>query len=48
MVELLYKELSYQRQGAFFGVYKSFSNAFKESVYHNALIGKRLEFISQT
>lgn len=38
MVDLLYKDLSYQVQGAFFEVYKSLGNAFKESVYHNALI----------
>ena len=38
MADLLHKELSYQVQGAFFEVYKSFNNAFKEKVYHNALV----------
>ncbi|MGQ9848365.1 MAG: GxxExxY protein [Bacteroidales bacterium] len=38
MSELLYKELSYKIQGAFYKVYKSFGHAFKESIYHNALI----------
>ena len=38
MSTLLYKELSYKVQGAFFNVYKAFGNAFKEKVYHNALI----------
>ena len=35
---LLHKELSYKVQGAFFAVYKAFGNAFKETVYHNALL----------
>ena len=35
---LLYKELSYKLQGAFFAVYKEFGNAYKEVIYHNALI----------
>ena len=38
MATLLYKDLSYQIQGAFYQVYKILGNAFKESVYHNALI----------
>ena len=38
MDTLLYKELSYSLQGAFFNVYKALGNGFKESVYHNALI----------
>ena len=38
MTELLYKNLSYKVQGATFTVYKAFGNAFKESVYHNALM----------
>ena len=38
MVELLYKELSYKIQGAFFNVYKQLGNGFKESIYHKALI----------
>lgn len=37
MGELLYKELSYEIQGAFFEVYKSLGNGFKENVYHEAL-----------
>ncbi len=37
MGEILYKELSYQIQGAFYDVYKTFRNAHKESVCHNAL-----------
>ncbi|MFA4873573.1 MAG: GxxExxY protein [Patescibacteria group bacterium] len=38
MPEILHKELSYQIQGAFYDVYKTFRNAHKESVCHNALI----------
>ncbi len=38
MAELIYKDLSYKIQGAFFEVYKSFGNAHKESIYHNALL----------
>lgn len=38
MSTLLYRELSYKTQGAFFNVYKAFGNAFKEKIYHNALI----------
>jgi len=38
MTKLLHKQLSYILQGAFFSVYKAFGNAFKESVYHKALI----------
>lgn len=38
MSDLLHKELSYKVQGAFFAVYKAFGNAFKETVYHNALL----------
>lgn len=38
MDELLYKELSYKVQGAFFEVYKHLGNAHKEIVYQNALL----------
>ena len=38
MNKLLYKELSYTLQGAFFTIYKTFNNAHKENIYHNALI----------
>lgn len=38
MSDLLYKELSYKVQGSFYEVYKSFGHAFKESVYHKALL----------
>jgi GxxExxY protein len=37
MEGLLYKELSYQVQGAFFEVYKAMGCSFKESSYDNAL-----------
>jgi GxxExxY protein len=36
--EIIYKEISYQIQGAFFEVYKALGNVHKESVYHRALI----------
>jgi len=36
MTELLYKQLSYQIQGAAFKVYGTLGCAFKESIYHNA------------
>lgn len=36
--KILYKDVSFQIQGAFFEVYKAFGNSFKESIYHNALI----------
>lgn len=35
--DLVYKELSYKIQGAFFEVYKSLGNAHKEIIYHRAL-----------
>ena len=38
MPEILYKELSYEVQGAIFKVYKTLGCSFKESVYHNALV----------
>lgn len=38
MGKLLYPELSYKIRGAFYKVYRSFGNSFKESVYHNALV----------
>lgn len=38
MSEILYKDISYQIQGSFYGVYKTFRNVHKEIVYHNALI----------
>ena len=37
MKEIVYKELSYEIQGAFFEVYKALGNAFKENIYHSAL-----------
>jgi GxxExxY protein len=37
MEGLLYKELSYQVQGAFFEVYKAMGCSFKEKAYDNAL-----------
>ncbi len=36
--KLLYKNLSYQVQGAFFKVYKILGCSFKESVYQKALL----------
>jgi GxxExxY protein len=38
MVELLYKELSYQIQGAFMEVRKNFGPGHKESLYQDALV----------
>lgn len=38
MEKILYKELSYEIQGAFYQVYKTFGNAFKESIYHKSLV----------
>ncbi|MCG2694300.1 GxxExxY protein [Candidatus Parcubacteria bacterium] len=38
MSEILYKDLSYEVQGAFYEVYKEFRNVHKEIVYHNALM----------
>lgn len=38
MGELLYKELSYEIQGAFFEVYKQLGSAHKEMIYQNALL----------
>lgn len=38
MSKILYKELSYKIQGAFYDVYKSLGNGFKEGVYHRALM----------
>ncbi|MCB9799856.1 MAG: GxxExxY protein [Candidatus Omnitrophica bacterium] len=35
---IIYKKLSYQLQGAFFQIYKTLGNYFKESVYHKALL----------
>jgi hypothetical protein len=40
---LLYKELSYQLQGAAFEVYKLYRNSQKEIVYHNTLVEKLKE-----
>ena len=38
MAEILYKELSYKIQGAFYSVRKALGNVHKENVYHSALI----------
>lgn len=38
MSQLLYKELSYQIQGAIFKVYKTLGCSFKETIYQNALV----------
>ena len=38
MAEIVYKELSYKIQGAFYEVYKALGNVHKEGVYHSALI----------
>ncbi len=38
MSKILYKELSYEVQGAFYEVYKVFRNVHKEIVYHNTLM----------
>ncbi|MDP1689425.1 MAG: GxxExxY protein [bacterium] len=38
MNELLHKEISYEVQGSFYTIYKTFGCSFKESIYHNALI----------
>jgi len=37
MVDLLYKELSYQIQGALIEVRKNYGSGHKESVYQSAL-----------
>ena len=36
--KIIYKELSYIVQGAFFQIYKKLGNYFKEKIYHRALI----------
>jgi len=38
MTKILFKELSYKIQGAFFEVYKNLGNSHKEIVYHKALV----------
>jgi len=38
MADILYRELSFNIQGAFFEVYKTLGNAHKESVYQKALV----------
>jgi len=38
MAEIIYKELSYKIQGAFYKVYKALGNVHKEGVYHAALV----------
>ncbi|MCK5580210.1 MAG: GxxExxY protein [Candidatus Omnitrophica bacterium] len=38
MTKLIYKDLSYKIQGAFFEIYKSFRDAHKEAIYHKALV----------
>ena len=48
---LLYKEISYQIQGAFYEVYKELGNAFKEIAYEKALkhelLSRKLEVENQ-
>ncbi|MEK7479084.1 MAG: GxxExxY protein [Patescibacteria group bacterium] len=43
MAELLYQEESYKVRGAVYNVYKEFGSAFKEKVYHRALIRELID-----
>ncbi len=43
MVELIYKELSYKVQGAFFEVYKSLGTGHKVLIYEKALVAQLKE-----